>query len=326
MIARDASFWRDRRVFVTGGTGLVGKWLSEELAGLGSKVAVLSRNRSATVAAPVSLFRVPGGLSDFDGLRRALDAHGAQVVFHLGAQTQVTAAKADPLSTFEVNVRGSWQLLEAARQSGAGQVVTMSSGKVYGTSPEPVAEDSPVHGKDPYAVSKTCADLIARTYSQTYGLPVAVTRWTNIFGGGDPNSGRLIPQLIGATERGERLVLRSTGRALRDYLYVRDAVDGLLRTAEQLARRVELSGETFNFSSGRRATVFEVAAIVQRLMGSPELRPTCAADASEETSDAAIGSEKARNILGWEPRFSLEEGLEETVYQRAAAPAGRGAA
>jgi CDP-glucose 4,6-dehydratase len=312
------TFWRGRSVFVTGGTGLVGGWLVKDLVARGSNVVILLRDGSVRgLLAHEGLLgkfaAVRGSLGDFDIVRQAFHDHRIQTVFHLGAQTQVGTAKQDPLGTLEVNVQGTWQVLEAARQAGVQQVIVASSGRAYGRRQLPVTESTALSGSYPYDVSKSCADLIARMYALSFELPVVIGRWPNIFGGGDFNTSRLIPDLIRRTWLGERFTLRSNGKCVRDYLHIHDAVRAYLLLAEQLAVRPELSGEAFNFSLGVRATVLDIVEIVLQIMGRTDLTPLILNQTNEEVLEQTLDSEKARTILGWVPEYSLEAGLEETV-------------
>jgi CDP-glucose 4,6-dehydratase len=326
-------FWRDRTVLVTGATGLLGGWLVQELAARGARIVALVRDGS-----PRSMFlrermhdRVPtvqGDLGDAALLRRALCEYEIDTVFHLAAQTLVGVAKADPAGTLEANVRGTWNLLEAARSAGTKQVVVASSDKAYGCSEElPYRETHPLQGEYPYDVSKSCADLICRMYACTYATPVAITRCGNLFGGGDLNFSRTIPGVIQATLAGERFVIRSDGKFVRDFLYVEDAVDGYLRLAEALAANRDLAGEAFNFSLELKLTVLDVVRAVLERMGRTDLEPVIQNVASSEIREQYMVAEKARDVLGWAPRFGLDTGLERTIrwYTAFFQEAGRGA-
>jgi len=312
-------FWAGRPVFVTGASGLLGGWLVRELVERGASVAALVRD-----GAPQSmLFRegwserislVHGDLGDQALLRRALCEYEADTVFHLAAQALVGVAKADPIGTLEANVRGTWNLLEAARQAGTRQVVVASSDKAYGSSTTlPYREDHALQGQFPYDVSKSCADLICGMYARTYGLPVCVTRCGNLFGGGDLNFSRTVPGVIRATLRGERFQIRSDGRFVRDFLYVRDAVLAYLELAERLAADRALAGEAFNFSLELRLTVLEIVDKVLRRMERSDLEPVVQNVATSEIREQYLSAEKARVRLGWAPRYGLDGGLAETI-------------
>ena len=274
------------------------------------------------------IITVRGSLSDQAMLRRAISEYETGTVFHLAAQTLVGVAKRDPMSTLEANVRGTWNVLEACRQAQVKQVVVASSDKAYGSSSEPLPylETHPLQGRYPYDCSKSCADLISTMYATTYGLPVGIARCANIFGGGDLNFSRIIPDVIRATLRGERFVIRSDGRFVRDFLYVQDAADAYLCLAENLSRDTTLAGEAFNFSLGMRTTVLELVQTVLELMGRPDLEPVIENTASSEIREQYMVCDKAKTMLGWFPQHSFEEGLRATIawyseFLRAESPA-----
>jgi CDP-glucose 4,6-dehydratase len=314
-----SSYWHQRSVLVTGATGLLGGWLVKELMRLGAQTVVLVRDH-----APKSnlvreglldhLCVVRGDLGSVESLRRVMAEYGIQTVFHLAAQALVGVAKIDPVGTLEANVRGTWNLLEAARTSTKPQVVVASSDKAYGVSFQlPYVETHPMQGEFPYEVSKSCADLISRMYAVTYGLPVTVVRCGNLFGGGDLNFSRTVPGLIEATLAGRPLNIRSNGKLIRDFLYVEDAVDAYLTLAEHAAKNPSLIGEAFNFSLEVHLTVLELVEMVLQLMGRPDLKPVIQDIAREEIAEQYLDSSKARKLLGWSPRFGMEDGLKRTI-------------
>jgi CDP-glucose 4,6-dehydratase len=315
----NAAFWRDRSVFVTGATGLLGSWLVPELVNRGANVVVLLRdaNPRSRLVSDGWIERctaVHGGLTDVGLMRRALAEYSIDTVFHLGAQTLVGIAKVDPVGTLEANVRGTWLLLEAARQSGVKQFLLASSDKAYGDSDRlPYLESHPVQGRFPYDVSKSCADLIATMYARTYGLNTGVVRCGNLFGGGDLNFSRLIPGVIQATLRGERFVIRSDGKFVRDFLYVEDAAEAYLLLAERMAADRTLGGEAFNFGLEMRPTMLELTHRVLQMMGRADLEPVVQNVASAEIREQYLDAGKARERLGWKPRFGMEEGLKRTI-------------
>jgi CDP-glucose 4,6-dehydratase len=319
MTGTSKNFWQDRPVFVTGATGLLGGWLVQELVHQGADVIALVRD-----SVPRSLLEreglldrittVRGSLEEFSQMHRALCEYSVDTVFHLAAQPLVGVAKLDPMATLESNIRGTWHVLEAARLSGARRIIVASSDKAYGPSDHlPYRETDPLCGRFPYDVSKSCADLIAGMYATTFSLPVAVVRCANLFGGGDLNFSRLIPDLIRSTLRGERFVIRSDGKFVRDFLYVQDAVSGYLLLAEQMAGLHSLAGEAFNFSLQLRLNVLEIVQATLHLIGRPDLQPVVENKASSEIREQYMDSEKARRVLGWSPRYSLEAGLRETI-------------
>ena len=258
---------------------------------------------------------VRGDLEDLTTVIRAINEHEVDTVFHLGAQTIVGTASRSPLSTFESNVRGTWNLLEACRICPRliQRIVIASSDKAYGAHDSlPYTEDTPLQGRFPYDVSKSCTDLISLSYYQTYGLPVAVTRCGNLYGAGDINYNRLIPGTIRSVLQGERPVIRSDGTFVRDYFYVRDAVYAYLALAERLPDD-GFSGEAFNFGTETPMSVVQLVDRILAIMGRPDLTPVILNEASHEIPHQYLDCTKARRLLGWEPRFTLDEGLMEAI-------------
>jgi CDP-glucose 4,6-dehydratase len=290
-----------------------------ELARRGAEVVALVRDgspRSRLVREGwlSRIVTVSGSLSDDGLLRRAFAEYSIDTVFHLGAQTLVGVAKADPVGTLEANVRGTWTLLEGARQAGVKQVLVASSDKAYGDSPNlPYREDHPLRGRFPYDVSKSCTDLITAMYASTFGLRAGIVRCGNIFGGGDLNFSRLIPGVIRATVRGEPFVIRSDGKFVRDFLYVEDAADAYVTLAEHLSADGKLAGEAFNFGLELRPTMLELTEKILGMMGRTDLRPVVQNVASGEIREQYLDASKARKLLAWSPRCGMDEGLRRTI-------------
>ncbi|UCE59453.1 MAG: GDP-mannose 4,6-dehydratase [Phycisphaerales bacterium] len=315
----DNKFWTGRSVLVTGATGFLGGWMVKELGARGAQITVLVRDdepRSMLVRegrlGVVSA--VHGTLADPALLRRTLCEYEIDTVLHLGAQTLVLVAKNDPVGTLEANVEGTWNLLEAARHSDVKQIVVASSDKAYGASTElPYRETHPLQGSYPYDVSKSCADLICGMYARTYDLPLCVTRCGNLFGGGDLNFSRTVPGVVLATMRGERFRIRSDGKFVRDFLYVKDAVEGYLLLAEKMSADRSLIGEAFNFSLEVRLTVLEVVEKVLKMMARTDLEPIIENVVSSEIREQYMTAQKARERLGWSPTYGMDGGLEETI-------------
>jgi CDP-glucose 4,6-dehydratase len=312
-------FWQDRPTFVTGATGLVGSWLVRRLLDAGADVVCLVRDWVPQSEMVRSNFMdrvkvVRGDISDQALLERALGEYEINTVFHLAAQTIVTIANRNPVSTFEANIAGTWALLEACRRTPTvKQIVLASSDKAYGDqSVLPYNEDMPLQGRHPYDVSKSCADLIAQSYANTYGLPVAITRCGNFYGGGDLNWNRIIPGTIRSILRGQAPVIRSDGLFVRDYFYVEDGAAAYMLLAEQLAHRPELCGMAFNFSNEIQVTVLELVERLITMMGS-DLRPDIRNEASHEIRHQYLSAERARRMLDWQPLFTLEQGLQRTI-------------
>lgn len=314
-----AAFWQDRPVFVTGATGLVGGWLVRRLAALGTEVVCLVRDwvPQSELARAGLLERVKvvrGDVRDQALLERALGEYEIDTVFHLAAQTIVGIANRNPISTFESNIAGTWALLEACRRSPTvKQIVLASSDKAYGDHANlPYSEDTPLQGRHPYDVSKSCADLIGQSYAVTYGLPVAITRCGNFYGGGDLNWNRIVPGTIRSVLRGQRPVIRSDGSYIRDYFYVEDGAAAYILLAERLAADPALRGQAFNFSNEIQVTVLELAQRILALMESG-LEPEIRGEASNEILHQYLSAERARRDLGWRPLFTLDEGLRATI-------------
>ncbi len=312
-------FWVDRPTLVTGGTGLVGSWLVRRLRQAGASVVCLVRDwvpeselvRSGDLARATV---VRGDVRDQATLERVLGEHEIGTVIHLAAQTIVGIANRNPVSTFETNIQGTWALLEACRRSPlVQQVVVASSDKAYGVHDQlPYDETAPLRGDHPYDVSKSCADLIAHTYAKSYGLPVAITRCGNFYGGGDLNWNRIIPGTIRSVIRGERPVIRSDGSFIRDYFYVEDGAAAYMLLAEQLAGRPELRGEAFNFSNEIQLTALDVVRQVLAALDS-SLEPEILNQASNEIPHQYLSAAKARRLLNWSPAFTFPEGLQKTI-------------
>jgi CDP-glucose 4,6-dehydratase len=312
-------FWQDRPVLVTGGTGLVGSWLVKRLLASGAEVVCLVRDwvpqselvRSNDVER-VKVVR--GDICDQALLERTLGEYEVDTVFHLAAQTIVGIANRNPVSTFEANIQGTWALLEAVRRSPVvKQVVIASSDKAYGDQPNlPYFEDAPLQGRHPYDVSKSCADLICQAYAKTYKTPVVITRCGNFYGGGDLNWSRIVPGTIRSLLAGNRPVIRSDGSLIRDYFYVEDGAGAYMLLAEKLAEDRGLTGHAFNFSNELQVTVLQLVEALARAAGT-EISPDVRNEAVNEIQHQYLSAAKAREMLGWKPLFTLEEGLQHTV-------------
>jgi CDP-glucose 4,6-dehydratase len=306
---------------VTGGRGFVGAWLLRGLVERG--VDAISFDVEGESARPSGLELLGieddvadarGDLRDADTVARALGEGGVEAVFHLAAQTIVGTAAGAPAETFDVNVRGTWTLLEACRERGVRSVVVASSDKAYGAHEElPYREHFALQPTAPYEASKSAADLIARSYWHSYGLPVAVTRFANIYGGGDLNFSRLIPEAVSAAIDGRAPVIRSDGSPVRDFLYVEDAVGAYLAIADALDRD-EVRGQAFNAGGERPYAVGEVVDLIATLSGSgvePDIRG--AGNPDGEIDRQYVDTTKIRDLVGWTPQVSLEEGLRRTI-------------
>lgn len=313
-----SSFWKDRNVFVTGCTGFLGSHLAKALIDAGANVTGLVRDE-----VPKSLFyskeiqyhmnKVSGRLEDYATIERILGEYEIDTVFHLAAQAIVGVANIHPISTFEANVGGTWNVLEACRKSPlVKRIIVASSDKAYGDQEKlPYDESMPLQGRHPYDVSKSCADLIAQAYHETYLLPVCITRCGNLYGPGDLNFNRIIPQTIRSILRGEQPVIRSDGTFIRDYFFVKDAVHAYMQLAEKL-EALNLGGEAFNFSNEIQLTVLDLVMKILQLTGS-ELKPVILGQGRHEIKHQYLSAQKAREMLGWYPEHTVDEGLKKTI-------------
>lgn len=313
-------FWIDRPTCVTGGTGLVGGWLVRRLVESGADVVCLVRDwvPQSQLLGQELLNRVTivrGDVCDQGTLERTLGEYEIDTVIHLAAQTIVPIANRNPVSTFESNIGGTWSLLEACRRSPTvRQIVLASSDKAYGDCTAlPYDESTPLAGRYPYDVSKSCADLIAQSYAVSYSLPVVVTRCGNFYGGGDLNWNRLVPGTIRSVLRHQQPVVRSDGTLVRDYFYVEDGAAAYMLLAERMADDRSLAGEAFNFSNEAQMSVLELVERILRAMGST-VRPEVRNEATNEIRRQYLSAAKARTRLGWAPLFSLDEGLARTIH------------
>ena len=315
-----SEFWRGLRVFITGATGMIGSWLVKDLLAQGASVVALVQDSD-----PQSeLFRsgdfrkislINGTLEKFWEVERAINQYEVDTVFHLGAQALVGVAHRSPLPTFETNIRGTYNLLEACRihRTFVKRVVIASSDKAYGEQPRlPYTEDLPLNGRHPYEVSKSCADLIAQTYHHTYDLNVAIARCGNVYGGGDLNWSRIVPGTIRSFCMGERPLIRSDGNYVRDYIYVKDVARAYMRIAECL-QNDRVKGEAFNFSCEKPMTVLEMVEAIRKLMDCEHILPDIRNISEGEIGSQYLIAAKARTSLSWRPEFALEDGLHETI-------------
>ena len=311
-------FWKDKNVFVTGCTGLLGSWLTKALVQKGANVTGLIRDLVPKSNLNWSGFNdkiniVRGEVEDYFLLERTINEYEVDTVFHLAAQTIVTIANRNPLSTFEANIKGTWNILEACRRNPlVKRIIVASSDKAYGDQEKlPYNESTPLEGRHSYDVSKSCADLLCRTYFETYKLPVCVTRCGNFYGGGDLNFNRIVPGAIRSILNGEKPIIRSDGTFIRDYFYIEDAVEAYLLLAEKMEDK-KIHGEAFNFSNEIQVTVLELVEKIIESMGS-SLKPKILNEATNEIKHQYLSAEKAKKILDWKPRYTLEEALQRTI-------------
>ncbi len=312
------SFWEGRKVLVTGCTGFLGWWLTSEL--VRHKAEVVGLVRDLTPQAPFfaqgtdkKITMVRGRIEDFDTVERAINEYEIDTVFHLAAQAIVGAANRNPLSTFEANIKGTWIVMEACRHNKlVSRVVVASSDKAYGNHDVlPYNEDFALQGSHPYDVSKSCADLIALTYHNTYGTPVCVTRCGNLFGPGDMNFNRIIPGTMQAIMQDKNPVIRSDGSPMRDYVFVLDIARAYMMLAEHMDDK-SIHGTAFNFGTGEPVSVLELTNKMLKVADREDLKPDVQNTAHGEILHQYLSSTKAREVLGWEPAASLSDRLQET--------------
>lgn len=314
------NFWSSRSVLVTGATGLVGGWLVKELIARGARVygLILDNDTSSELYRSGDINKInsiSGDLASFEHVSRAVSQSEAQTIIHLGAQTIIGTALRDPLSTFKANIEGTWNVLESARRMSGTvtSVVVASSDKAYGSSASlPYIEDYPLHGEGPYDVSKSCTDLIAQTYGLTYGLPVTIARCGNIYGGGDLNWSRIVPGTLRDISENKVTKIRSDGTFTRDYVHVLDIVDAYLHLAES-TETMQINGEAFNFSRDEPLSVLEIHKEIFKAIGIEYRAPMIANSATSEIKDQHLDSTKARELLGWKSKVTLQEGLKLTA-------------
>jgi CDP-glucose 4,6-dehydratase len=313
------SVWKGKNVFVTGCAGFLGSWLTEELVNRGANVIGLVRDNvpgsNLRLTGTINKITVvKGELEDYFLIERALNEYEIEVVFHLGAQTIVGISNNSPMSTFKSNIEGTWNILEASRRvKRLRAIVVASSDKAYGEQKKlPYSEESSLKGYFPYDVSKSCADLLAASYFRTYNLPACVVRCGNFYGGGDLNFNRIVPGTIRDIFYGNRPVIRSDGKYVRDYIYIKDAVSAYMLLVEKMLGSA-IAGEAFNFSYGTPVSVNQIVRKILDIMDRSSLKPLVLNKATNEIKMQYLSSEKARKILGWRPAYSLEKGLEETV-------------
>jgi CDP-glucose 4,6-dehydratase len=310
-----------RAVLVTGAYGLLGSWLVEALLGGGARVVAVKRDEPALSALELRgldtrVDVVHGDICDHQFVARAINEYEVDAVFHLAAQTLVGTANHAPSSTFETNIRGTWLVLEACRMHGVQRVMVASSDKAYGRHPElPYTESMALNATYPYDASKAAADILARSYWHTFGLPVAVTRFANLYGGGDTNRSRLIPEAVCAALAGRAPIVRSDGSPERDFLYVEDAIRAYLAIFEALGDPAGgARGEAFNAGGGKPHRVGDVVARICQLTGSevvPDIRGT--GTPAGEIDRQYVDATKLAELTGWEPKVGLDEGLARTI-------------
>jgi len=314
--------WKGSNVLITGVTGFVGTWLAKDLVERGANVVGLIRDEIPnmplrTMGIYNKLGAVAGGdIISYNSVKRVFNEYEIDTCFHLAAQTIVGVAKRSPTITFDINIKGTWNILEAARTSEKlKRLVLASTDKVYGEPIKlPIREDHPLLAAYPYDASKACVERLAKTYFITYGLPVAITRCCNIFGGGDLNFSRIIPGTIKSIIFNQNPIIRSDGTPVRDFIYVKDAARAYIVLAESMGK-AGVNGEAFNFGSNAPINMLDLVKKIIEVSGrkglAPDVQGTKKPDA--EIDEQYLSSEKAKRVLGWQPQFILESGLKETI-------------
>lgn len=320
LVFMNNKFWKNKSVLITGFEGFLGSHLTRAILQTNAKVVGLDIKtfRKETILCPQDYQKMvvyKGSVTNRNLIRDILRKHSINVIFHLAAEAIVSRSQVNPLKAFKSNIAGTWEVLEAAREQGNVQaIIVASSDKAYGSHKKlPYREDSPLIANHPYDVSKSCADLIANTYFHTYGLPVAITRCGNIYGPGDFNFSRLIPDAIRCILFDKTLKIRSDGTFVRDYVYIDDIVAGYIKIAE-LMKKNDLSGEAFNLSDEKPITVIKLLKEISKfnLCGN-KLKYKIINIAKYEIKEQYLSAAKAWRILSWEPRYSLKEGLRKAV-------------
>jgi CDP-glucose 4,6-dehydratase len=311
-------FWKNKRVLVTGHEGFLGSNLTRQLLKRRAKLVGLDIevNRKETIFSQEEykqFITIKGSVADFPLVKKLITRYKIEIIFHVAAEAIVGRSLKDPMNTFHANIEGTWNIMEACRQVGTvDAIIVASSDKAYGSHKIlPYKEDAPLMGNHPYDVSKSCADLIANTYYHTYNVPVAVTRCGNIYGPGDFNYSRIIPDAMRCIHYGRTLLIRSDGKFTRDYVYVEDIVNGYILLAEKL-EKMKLAGEAFNFSDENPMTVLQLLKQIDKL-GGQKLDYKILNRAEYEIKHQYLASGKARRILGWKPEYTLEQGLINTI-------------
>ena len=310
--------WKNTNVLVTGADGFIGSHIAKELIDKGVKVTTIVRDLKKTNNLDILNLRdkiniVHGNLVNFEDCERAINEYDIEFCFHIAAQAIVGPANRSPLSTFESNIKGTWNILETCRLSKTIKgLIIASSDKAYGQQKKlPYTEDSPLKGYFPYDASKACAEMLARSYYMTYNLPLAITRNANTYGPADMNLNRIIPDVVTKLIRNEQPIIRSDGTPERDYIFIKDAVNAYIVLAENLHRE-DVVGQAFNFGTGKPISVLDLYKKIIKLMGK-NVEPKILGEAKNEIDRQYLDSQKAKKILNWEAKYDLESGLKETV-------------
>jgi len=311
-------FWQNKVTLITGGMGFVGSWIAATISSKGGKVIVVDHNIQKKPGLDImevenQVMFLQCDITNYQFVSGIFATYEPDFVFHLAGKAIIEDCVLNPLPSFESNIKGTWNLLEACRVKGSVKgIVVASSYKVYGNqSTSCYSETSPLLGILPYDAAKICVEVLSRSYYAGFGLPIAVTRCANTYGGGDLNLSRIIPEAIHSFLNGKELVIRSDGAPQRDYLYIEDAVAGYIAIAENLHRE-DIKGQAFNLGSGKSISVLELARKIGTIVGK-DVNITVLKEAQNIIDDQYLDIGKAVNFLDWQPRYTLEEGLKESV-------------
>lgn len=312
------NFWKNKKVFITGYEGFLGSWLSKALINEGARVIgldrVYQRPKSILKGLRASIICIKGDVSDLALVKKIINKYKPPVIFHLAAEAIVGKANKNPVKTFKSNIQGTWNILESCRDGNFIKgLIIASSDKAYGSHKNlPLTEDMPLQGIYPYDVSKSCADRLAIAYYHTYKVPVCVTRCGNVYGPGDLNFSRIVPDAVQSILRKKKFIIRSDGKFTRDYVYVEDIVRGYILLAEKM-EGLKLYGQTFNFSNEKPITVLSLFKKIVQAFGKKVPKPEILNKAKYEIRHQYLSAKKAKSILGWKPECTLERGLKKTI-------------
>ena len=312
-------FWKNKNVLVTGGSGFIGSYLCRKLVSMQAKVVVIDIKSPKEFSYSVNkisskkIFFIKSDVRNFTFVKKIIKKYKIDTIFHLAAEAIVGRALKDPYRTLDTNIKGTWNILEASRNSCyVNKVVVASSDKAYGDADKlPYAEGTVLKGRSPYDVSKSCADLISQMYFKTYQLPVCITRCGNVYGGGDHNLSRIIPGTICSVLKGESPIIRSDGTFLRDYIYVEDIANAYITLAEKMNKKI--IGQAFNFGYNNPKSVLEVVEAILKLSNTKNLSPLILDEVRHEIKHQYLDSTKAYKLLKWKPRRGFIDGLKQTI-------------